>query len=556
MNRRLVVCDCETDPFRAYRFPRPFVWGYYDGETYRQFPDHPHGCATASKQFTDFLRKQYVICYAHNGGKFDWHFILPECEPYSDIMIINGRIARMSIGNAECRDSYNILPVPLKAYKKDSIDYELMEKENRTKPGNWRKISEYLKSDCVYLHELISQFVARYGVQLTQAGAAMQQWKKTSARPLPQTHSIFYDQLAPYYCGGRVQCFESGVIDTRFNVYDINSAYPYAMLHDHPYSEDFAQEEKYVRGADFYKVECVSRGAFPYRGLGDDDYGGFGLRFPSDSKRRTYYVSGWEYQAALDTQTIHKPKVLESILFNGRVNFKEYIKHFYDVRLKAKVEKDDATSLFAKLLMNSLYGKFASNPEHYRNYMVVPMDVIGGLEAAGWAFAGELGPWGLAEAPLEESKMRYYNVATGASITGFVRAMLWRAICSSKGVLYCDTDSMAVRERGPAVKLSDALGDWKLEGKFDRAGIAGKKLYIMRGAPGWWKDRNGHTVEVQRCPPGGERLYKTASKGANLTLAQLWEVAHGGLVKYVPEVPTFSAKKAPVFTPRRIKFTA
>jgi hypothetical protein len=556
MKRRVVVCDCETDPFRAYRVPHPFVWGFYDGETYHQFPKHPRDCETASKQFIDFLREQYVICYAHNGGKFDWHFILPEVDPYSDIMIINGRIARMNVGAAECRDSYNILPVPLKAYKKDEIDYELMEKENRAKPENWRKISEYLKSDCVYLYELIHKFVTTYGVQLTQASAAMNQWKTISQRELPRTDKKFYEFLAPYYCGGRVQCFESGIIDTRFKVYDINSAYPFAMLHLHPYSENYSHLEKFVPDADFYKVECVSRGAFPYRGLGDDGHGGFGLRFPSDNKRRVYHVTKWEYQAALDTETISRPKVLESITFNGHVDFKGYIKYFYDIRLQAKEKGDDATSLFAKLLMNSLYGKFASNPEHYRNYMVVPMDVIAGLEPLGWAFCGELGPWGLAEAPLDEKQTHYYNVATGASITGFVRAMLWRAICASQGVMYCDTDSVAVRERGAAVKLSDDLGDWKLEGEFDRAGIAGKKLYIMRGAPGWWKNKAGHTIQAVRCPPGGERLYKTASKGAKLTHAQLWEVTQGEIVNYVPEVPTFSAKKAPVFTPRRIKFTA
>lgn len=532
--------DCETDPFRAYRVPRPFVWGFYDGERYLQFPAKPKDCHRATQLAMDFLREEPVICYAHNGGKFDWHFVLPSMNPYDDLMIINGRIARMMIGAAECRDSFNILPVPLSAYKKDKIDYTIMEREERHKPHNWKAIGEYLKSDCVYLYELITKFIERYGIQLTQASASMGQWKKISGNKLPRTDKPFYELLSPYYYGGRVQCFQSGIIEREFSVYDINSAYPYAMLHKHPYSEDFTHIEGYLPHADFYRVRCVSRGAFPFRGAGSDNPGGFGLRFPSDREVREYTVTRWEYEAAMETKTINNVEVLESIAFGGHVDFADYINHFYQLRLQAQAEKDDASSLFAKLLMNSLYGKFASNPDNYRNYMVCPMDVIGGLAAEGWSFAGELGPWALAEAPLLEEQQRYYNVATGASVTGFVRAMLWRAICSSTGVLYCDTDSIAVEAKGAAVTLGNALGQWKHEGTFDRAGIAGKKLYIFRGVP----DQKG------------VRKYKVASKGARLTHSQLWAVARGDEVNYVPEVPTFSPQKAPHFVVRRIKNTA
>ena len=531
MARELAVADCETDPFKIGRVPQPFAWGYYDGVDYRHFD------TTAA--FVDFVGSRGTIVYAHNGGKFDWHFVLPHLNPYDDIMIINGRIARCNLGMSELRDSYNILPVPLSAYKKDKIDYAIMEPDQRIKPHNKRLIAEYLKSDCVYLYELISGFVNLYGVQITQASAAMNQWKKLSQRKLPITNKEFYDVISPYYYGGRVECFESGIIDTNFQVLDINSAYPYAMLHKHPYSQDYTHVETYVEGADFYKINCVSHGAFPYRGEGNP--GEFaGLRFPNDGERRTFTITGHEYRAAIETKTIANVKVLESFIFSDHIDFTQYIHHFYEMRKAAKAKGNDAESLFAKLLMNSLYGKFASNPDNYKNYMIVPMDVIAGLGQMGWTFGGELGPWGLAEAPLNEEQKRYYNVATGASITGFVRAMLWRSIAESKGVLYCDTDSIAVRKPGPSVVLGEELGEWKHEGDFDKAGIAGKKLYIFRGVP----DKKRH------------REMKFASKGARLTEAQLWEVAAGGMVVFQNPVPTFSVNKAPVFTDRRIKYTA
>ncbi len=563
MARVIAVADCETTPFKIGRVPRPFVWGYYDGGRYLQFPGtlerYLQYVDEAVKQSTvlnlppndvlaklitaaylEFLKTQAVICYAHNGGKFDWHFVLDDLTPYDDIMLINGRIARANMGMCELRDSYNILPVPLAEYKKDKIDYSIMEETERHKPKNWETICAYLKSDCVYLYELITGFVERYGVQITQASAAMQQWKKVSKRKLPISTREFYDLFSPYYYGGRVQCFESGVIDARFAVLDINSAYPYAMLYKHPYSTQYTHVTEYVEDADFYRVRCISHGAFPCRGLGRGEVQ-FGLTFPNDKHvEREYTVTGWEYLAAMETGTIEQVKVLESFMFAERVDFREYIEKFYQLRLQAKAEHDDAASLFAKLLMNSLYGKFAANPENYRNYIIVPYDVIPALESEGWAFAGELGPWALAEQPLAEFQERYYNVATGASITGFVRAMLWRAICSSKGVLYCDTDSIAVREMSRDLVLSDALGAWKHVGDFDRAGIAGKKLYIFRGVP----------------DAKGVREYKTAAKGARLTNAQLWMVARGANVVYYSDAPTFSPKKAPAFVTRQLRFTA
>lgn len=531
MSRPIAVTDAETDPFRAHRVPKPFVWGYYDGKEFRHWWEDQKG-------YVEFLREQYAIVYAHNGGKFDWHFILEDADPYQDIMIINGRIAKLHIGAAECRDSYNIIPVPLAAYKKDDIDYGIMEAEHRNKPKNKRKILDYLRSDCVYLFDLVSRFKQDYGTQLTQASAAMAQWKKVSKRPLPRTDAEFYNAIAPYYYGGRVQCFEQGIIDTDFSVYDINSAYPRAMLDKHPYSEEYSHVDGYVSGADFYKLRCAAHGAFPFRGEGGPNHDA-GLHFPDDGDIRVFTVTKWEFDAVRDAGLCNDKQVTESIIFAEHVDFRDYIEHFYELRLKCKAEKDDAGSLFAKLLMNSLYGKFASNPENYRNYMIVPMDVIGGLHKSGWTFGGELGPWGLAEAELTDEQQRYYNIATSASITGWVRAYLWKAIHASKGVLYCDTDSIACRKPG-GMAFGDALGQWKHEGDFDRAGIAGKKLYIFRGVP----------------DSKGERTYKTASKGARLTNQQLWQVARGQAVNYVPDAPTFSPRKEPVFTARRIKFTA
>jgi len=56
-------------------------------------------------------------------------------------------------------------------------------------------------------------FIDEYGFNLTQAGTAMKQWRAMSIGEVPKTDAAFYDAFYPYYAGGRVQCFQKGVIE-------------------------------------------------------------------------------------------------------------------------------------------------------------------------------------------------------------------------------------------------------------------------------------------------------------------------------------------------------
>ena len=519
--RPISVIDAETDPFRTGRVPQPFVWGWYNGSEYRQF--------SATADLAKFLRDRKEICYAHNGGKFDFHFMLPFVDAYQDVLIIDSRIVSMRIGKCELRDSYSILPIPLSAYKKDTIDYSIFEPRERIKPVNAEIIEKYLRADCVYLFEIVSQFISRFGARMTLAGAAMAQWVKI-AGPQPRTNGDFYDSLYPYYYGGRVECFESGVIQRNFSVYDINSAYPWAMRSKHPTGSSYLSS-RHDAGADFFELECESAGAFPYRGEGA------GLSFPADGERRRFFITRHELEAAEDTNSLHRPEFFTSIRFANHVDFSEYVDMFFEQKRNAQRAGDVAGAIFAKLMLNSLYGKFGANPDRYLNHRILPFDELAALIGSDtWSIAGQIGPWGLASRPLEESRKRWYNVATGASITGQVRALLWRTIRASNGVLYCDTDSLAVERFSEGADISDALGSWKWEGDFCRAGIAGKKLYVFKGLDG--------TAD------------KIASKGVRLTADEIMHVAAGGSVDYAREAPSFSIKKDPVFISRKVTRTA
>lgn len=523
------MIDAETDPFKQGRVPQPFIWGCYHGEetSYYEFATVPELLA--------HLAEYRAIVYAHNGGKFDYFYMRDHMDADRPIMVINGRFSSFYIGECEFRDSMNLLQNPLRAFAKEEIDYRKLERAVRAK--HMDEIRRYLKSDCVNLYTAIARYFHDYGRSLTQAGSAMRYWKRTYQVPMiPQTPAQSY-LYRPFYYGGRVQCFATGHGRADFSVVDINSAYPCAMRGKHPISPDAERRRHLPRAGhmpqSLIKFVGVADGSLPFR----EESGA--LSFPNDGESRTYCVTGWELEAALELNLCRILRVLEVRRFTQLVDFDDYVRTFWEKRKVAKAAGDKAADVFAKLFLNSLYGKFAADPEKYREYVIATDDSVMRWLSLGFELNCKLGERFLYERPLPEDKHYYYNVATAASITGCVRAMLMRGIAKCEGVLYCDTDSIAARDVS-RLPLGAELGQWKVEMTGTEYAIACKKTYAFKRTQpddrgGWWK---------------------TASKGARLTPDEIVRAARGESVKFVPEVPTYSIfREQPLFVSRYIKRT-
>lgn len=538
--------DCETDPFLFGRVPKPFIWGAYEIYTGR------YETFGSAELFAAFFRDRKCTLYFHNGGKFDGHYLRPYFDSDQNIMVIAGRIARFRIGACEVRDSYNLIPVPLARYAKDKVDYALFEESERSKPENVAIIERYLKSDCVNLASLLRAYFDRYGRGLTQAGAAMSYWAKHyNGGKKPKQSAAQFERYRPYYYGGRVECFVSGYAAKRHTIVDRNSAYPEAMLHPHPISTEAVSLSKLPTDAKipqcFVTLRAVSRGAFPYR-LETGE-----LIFPRDDRERIYDVTGWELQTALELDAVKIKEVLKVHYFRETVDFKGYIHNFYNERKVAKANDDIAGDIFAKLFMNSCYGKFASNPENYHEYMLSgPTDEqLAKHVADGYA---DYHAWGdgrrLLWRQLPVERHRYYNVATAASITGFVRAGLYRDLCKVQHPLYCDTDSIDAADVS-SLTMGPELGQWKIELECDDYAYAGKKMYANRSAfdQGW--DKRDQRFKY---PKGS---YKYACKGVQLQPEEIVRIAKGEEIEYHPMVPTYSlTRPLPRFINRKVRVTA
>lgn len=508
VNDNVWAADCETDPFDGKTIPEPFVWGAYniaDG-TYFEF--------WTTGEFLAWARKGKKTVYAHNGGKFDWHYVLPEIPLYSRVKVINGRLAKFKIGDCEFRDSWNILPLPLSQYKKDDIDYAKFTRDMRSQ--HMDEIRRYLKNDCVYLAELVDTFRKEHGNALTLAGAAMKFWEKQTGEKADRTDALFYDTFSPWYAGGRVQCFEYGEVQGPIHDVDINSAYPRAMMEEHAYGSTFAELDELPSERDevsrcFIELEAESTGAFFFRSATGR------LGFPSDGKLRTFHVTGWEYNSAVDTGTLRNARIVRVVRFARTVNFRVYVNHWYG--LKSSLKKGTAHYIISKFFLNSLYGKFGANPAKYRDYEIIELaDIYAAMnDNPELSLENIEGDLALVSIPTPEAQQRYFNVATAASITGYVRAVLWRAICGAKGVVYCDTDNIKARDVGDLHIDPIALGGWSPDATYTHGYVAGKKLYTFTDGKKW----------------------TTASKGVKLSADEVRQVALGEDVTWASEAPTF-----------------
>lgn len=506
--------DFETDPFLSGRIPHPFACGIYFGE-------NDYAILWASDSKRDFIdrcvsalrRLPKCTLYAHNGGRFDFHYLLEYAEK-SGIEIRNGRVTKMQIGQVTLKDSFPLMPFALEEFRKTPIDYALFEADKRER--HRKEIEAYLLDDCRDLLALVVGFRAIVGERDTIGSAAFLQMRALGIDivHMNETHD---EMFRPFYFGGRVEAFKKGVFHGSFKYLDINSAYPLAMCSSHAHGGDYKHGRTLPRGETlgpcFVRCIATSNGALPIRTAEGN------LSFPHGTHE--FSVTGWEIAAGIATRTLTIDKVLDVWKPQSFINFREYVEKFYALRTMAKNTGDGIKRLAYKYLLNSGYGKFAQNPRDFREYRLAKY----GQNVPGYDWETDFGDISL----WSKSSYRgfgFFDVATGASITGFVRAMLWKAICKSKGVLYADTDSLICQST--ALPMGNKLGEWKMEHaphvRVTEARIAGKKLYGVK-----WSHPDAH----------GNRT-RIASKGARLTWGDMLDLCKGNTVEWENEAPTFA----------------
>jgi hypothetical protein len=540
-DRIRAVIDVETDPFKHGRVPEAFAAEYLDEAGRKVVTWGPECIFHLLREIADFPP---ALIYAHNGGRFDFHFFREWLS--NPVKIFGGSIGRVRLGRHELQDSLKIIPVALAQSSggKDEIAFKLFEAGRREK--HKAKILRYLHRDCVSLLQWVVGFERRFGYHLSVGGAAMAELQKFH----PQTWIKEGDDgtFRKYYQGGRVEAFEPGDHHGRFRCYDVRSMYPFVMhRYAHPIGAagfdfiagDLPGPGPRLRGCYFSHLTATSRGALPL--LSDD---GLKLEFPHG--RHSFFAVGHEIEAALKFGLLDIEHVRCSWVPKETQSFSEFVFFWYAEKKRCREAGDGDGELHAKLVLNAASGKFAQNPANFcESTLVRSEEEREAADAKGYKLYQEGDFYEVWQRPLSQPWSVLMDVSIAASITSAARAVLLEAITRAKRPLYCDTDSIICEEL-PGVEDTGELGDWApvaYDGHkvFSRVVIAGKKIYGL----GYRKPGNRNWQWIVK------------SKGGRLTGPGLLAMLKGELVTYRREAPTFGPSLVPKpFIVRRFKQTS
>lgn len=549
--RKIAVIDAETDPFEYDRIPKPFCWGFFDGTEYRTF----WGSDCTTRLLSFLATREPLLIYAHNGGHFDFYFLLDHLA--NPLRIINSRIVECSLGKHLLRDSWAIMPFKLAEFKKDEIDYKKMREENRE--FYKAEIIAYLRTDCVSLHTLCTAFFNRFGDRLTIGGTSLAALREL--HPFENTNETHDATFRPFYFGGRVQAIERGILKGRWRVYDVNSMYPHVMAStDHPQGFQYSR----MTGAEFNRfafkrafpyfveIDAVSIGALPVR---DPETGK--LEFPH--ARGIFLTTSHEFETGISLGLLRNVRVRSALVCESKIRFDQFVKMYSDEKTASKLKGDQINYLFSKYLLNSAYGKTGQNPENYKDfhirrpgedppedYLVHPKNgAMGGPpELVKWKISTDFANGEIYER--DSTRHIYYDVAIAASITGAARATLMRALSCAKRPIYCDTDSLVCEDLGASTRTdASELGAWKLEATADTAVIIGRKLY------GLFKGPNSELVKAATKGFSLSSLNATKDQRA-LDHLKLFDIARGAELEFKNDAPNFKLDGSARFTRRKI----
>lgn len=287
------------------------------------------------------------------------------------------------------------------------------------------------------------------------------------------------------YRGGRCEAFIIGRYNGKVYQLDVNSLYPYIMrnmplpnvlvgIYNQPSWEQFLYAlRRFLVIADVdveVKQPCVGVR------LGK-------LVFPVGRFRAV--LTSPELKLVL--RHGHINRIYKMSVYTKGYLFKDFIDFFYSLKNKYREENDRSGYLFVKTILNSLYGKFGQKKDVWEvtDEYLVPLDGVHLVASATYGTITTYYVWGgVTWKKVGEEEWRFSHPALASFVTAYGRCYLWRLIrrAGRRHVLYCDTDSLFLTEKGfkrlqKAVSNSK-LGALKLEKVHDWIVIKNVKDYV------------------------------------------------------------------------------
>jgi len=205
---------------------------------------------------------------------------------------------------------------------------------------------------------------------------------------------------------------------------------------------------------------------------------------------------GEELFNAVSKNPKHKFKSFRGFLFRQKNVFKDYVENLFKLRISSP--KNSPLNIIAKLLLNSLYGRFGMNPDKDNHIIIsdrvekdkiyIKNEVSNVIDFGNGKELFSFSPKKVNELEIsdffenEEAKPKaMINVAISASITGYSRIFMSQYKNNPLFKLYySDTDSVFIdvdlNKVSPEL-VGELLGQWKLEYEFDKVVFLAPKVY-------------------------------------------------------------------------------
>lgn len=375
------------------------------------------------------------------------------------------------------------------------------------------KWDAYCRNDVTVIHKAMRSwwdFLERYdlgGFAHTLAGQAFRAYRHRFMREaiLVDANPKALALARESYLGGRVEAFRLGRVRGPVYALDVNAMYPYVMR-DREYPTVL---RTYVRDPSIAELKqwliskavvarCrlhVREPVYPLR-LGDK------LVFPVG-----------RFEATLTTPDLYRALQFgelkdcsEAAVYDRSAIFTRFIDELYDLRLQAQKKGDKVSAHMLKILMNSLYGKFGQRGGVWSKVGEAPDLSVGSwldydLDAGTVERMRQLA--GIIQRREKDAESYSSHPAIAAHVTAYARAYLWSLVARAgkENVLYVDTDSLFVTERGYRRLKARAhptdLGALKVEhrwrwivihGAKDYATPEGVKIKGVRGSARWLRE--------------------------------------------------------------------
>jgi hypothetical protein len=445
--------------------------GTYDGESYHAFTDM--GAFLDYALSSERRGKWY---YAHAGGLYDIQFVFDYIFQHRrDEYEIDAKFSGSSAIIVKIRrgkncwyflDSYWLLRAPLReigekmvGIKKGGLDPNegatRQEIEAYYRDTPLPELIEYNRTDCEILWKAIALFQQNLldlggQLQMTLASSAMALFRRRFLKREIKTREGVNRTARGSYVASRVEVLSKTCESA--NYYDINSSFPYAMTQPAP-GRLLAMRRTVPKGENqLYTAKAVI--SSPERFLPP-------LPFRTPDHRIYFPTGTWEgHFTNVDLELLEEvggkiESIEEVLVFEPCLDLADYATTLYEMR--RTLDDSDPMRTILKLLLNSLYGKFAeqsekqslhSNPSasFFKDPKIIEREMLSPGIWLAWS----------------ESEVEHAHVPFAAHITALARRNLFRFMDRCHETYYCDTDGFAC-DLGSTFQTGDALGALKLE---------------------------------------------------------------------------------------------